>query len=112
VNILPHMHQLGIGFSMEFMGGAYDGQKFLESKGYDPDNGVLMQYDPAIDLSQGDGLRFSCTWRNTFSKTIVEGTGDNEMCMAYGYAWPYENAYTGLAEGPDQCLLLKLPDLE
>lgn len=112
VNVLPHMHRLGVEFTMEFMGGTFDGQKFLESKGYDPDNGVMVQYDPGIDLSQGDGLRFSCKWHNTMNKTIVEGVGDNEMCMAFGYAWPYETTYTGLAEGPDQCLVLKLPELK
>lgn len=112
VNVMPHMHSLGTAFSMEFMGGAYDGQKFLESKGYDPDNGVITQYNPAIDLSQGDGARFSCTWQNTFNKTIVEGTGDNEMCMIFGYAWPYENSYTAIAIGADQCVVLRLPELK
>lgn len=112
VNILPHMHRLGTSFSIDFLGGQLDGQRFLDSKGYDPDNGVLTQYDPAIDLSLGDGARFSCTWNNTMDKTIVEGVGDNEMCMIFGYSWPYENNYSAIATGPDRCTILRLPGLD
>ena len=79
------------------------------SAGYDPDNGVWTQYIPAIDLSQGEGARFSCTWNNTYNKTIVEGIGDNEMCMMFGYSYPYDNTYTAVATGPEQCVTVVLP---
>lgn len=108
VNLLPHMHKLGTAFEVGFLGGAWDGREFLASKGYDPDQGVLMQYDPGVDLSQGDGATFSCTWKNTFDKTIVEGVGDNEMCMMFGYAWPPANAYTAAA-GPLGCIAVAPP---
>jgi len=111
VNALPHMHALGRGFTMEFMGGELDGQRFLDSPGYSAD-GVLAQYRPAIDLSQGEGARFSCTWQNTFDKPIVEGIGDNEMCMLFGYGYPYESTYSAYAVGPDNCLPLALPALD
>jgi hypothetical protein len=107
VNVMPHMHKLGTRFTASFAEGPLDGKAFLDSKGYDPDNGVVMQYDPAIDLSQGmtdeeraaqplggTGASFSCTWRNTLDKKIVEGVGDNEMCMMFGYAYPPEAAYS------------------
>lgn len=96
VNVLPHMHALGRAFTASFLGGPLDGQAFLASKGYDPDSGVMVQYDPAIDLSQGEGASFGCTWRNTFDKVIVEGVGDNEMCILFGYAYPPANAYSAL----------------
>jgi hypothetical protein len=106
VNLLPHMHRLATGMSAWFSGGPLNGKGFLESRGYDPENGVLVQYEPSLDLSQGDGFGFSCSWRNTLNKTIVEGIGDNEMCMAFGYAWPPENAFS--VKGTSEvCVYLK-----
>ncbi len=111
VNVLPHMHALGTELDASFLGGANDGTAFLKSPGYDPNNGVIRQYDPAIDLSQGDGVSFSCTWNNHFDKVIVEGTGDNEMCMVFGYAYPPDSSYTLFAtdSDPDHCLAVATP---
>ena len=109
VNLLPHMHKLGTAFTAEFMGGPLDGRRFLDSQGYDPDNGVIVQYDPAVDLSQGEGVRFSCTWQNTFDKTIVEGYGDNEMCMLFGYSYPAESAYSAISSGENACAAIAAP---
>jgi hypothetical protein len=111
VSVLPHMHALGTAFTADFLGGPLDGQRFLNSTGYDPENGVWTQYRPAIDLSQGEGARFSCTWNNTYDKTIVEGIGDNEMCMMFGYAYPYNNAFSTYATGPEQCVTITPPPL-
>jgi hypothetical protein len=37
-----------------------------------------------VVIQPGDGFSFSCTWKNTFDKPIVEGVGDDEMCMMFG----------------------------
>lgn len=97
VNVLPHMHRMGTEFDAGVIGGPSDGQNFLMSPGYSPDQGVLLQYDPAIDLSAVDGFTFSCTWHNTLDQTLTEGVGNNEMCMLFGYAYPPEAAYSALA---------------
>jgi len=100
VSVLPHMHKLGTAFRAGFLGGPLDGQAFLDSPGFDPDRGVLQQYDPAIDLSQGGpgtGAWFSCTWKNTFDKTISYGIGDDEMCTLFGYAYPQVASFTASA---------------
>jgi hypothetical protein len=108
VNALPHMHALGTAFTAAYKGGERDGELFLDSVGYDPDEGVLTQYVPAIDLSQGEGATFSCTWDNTYDKTITSGLGDNEMCILFGYAYPYEHAYSAMAnEGG--CVMIAPP---
>jgi hypothetical protein len=70
VDVLPHMHRFGVAFQASFLGGSLDGQVFLDSPGYDPDKGGMTQYDPAIDLSQGDGASFSCTWHNTLDEPL------------------------------------------
>jgi hypothetical protein len=108
VTVLPHMHRLGIELDAGVTGGALDGQSFLVSPGYDPEKGVLTQYDPAIDLSAVDGFTFSCTWRNTLDQTVVEGIGQNEMCMLFGYAYPRAYAYSAAASN-GSCVLVSPP---
>ncbi len=107
VSMMPHMHKLGTGFTASFVGGPLDGQPFLQSKGFDPD-GVIVSYTPPVDTSQGTGFSFSCSWNNTLDKEVVEGVGDNEMCMLFGYAYPYESAYSVLAND-GSCLPIAPP---
>ncbi len=111
VSLLPHMHKLGRALDATYKGGPFDTMKFLDSPGYDPDNGVLVQYDPPVDLTVTSGITFSCTWQNTLNRTIVEGVGDNEMCMVFGYSWPVDKAYTAYAT-PGNCLMFPTPQPE
>lgn len=108
VSLLPHMHKLGTSLDATYTGGPFDGQAFLDSQGYDPDNGVLTFYDPPVDLTDAVGIEFSCTWQNTFNRTIREGIGDNEMCMVFGYAWPVDKAFTAYA-ADENCVMLATP---
>ncbi len=108
VNVLPHMHALGTNFFAEHEGGPHDGERFLDSAGYDPDNGVMTQYTPAVDLAETERFVFGCTWKNTFDKEIVEGTGDNEMCILFGYGYPPEHAYSATAN-PQGCVAVAPP---
>jgi hypothetical protein len=111
VSLLPHMHKLGIGMGLEYMGGTRDRQIILDSKGYNPDGGVFTVYDPPVDMegTTGSGVRFSCTWKNTFDKPIVEGTGDNEMCMLFAYVSPPEHTYFGIADPDSGCGVVLVP---
>lgn len=106
VHALPHMHRMGHALRAELRGGPFDGARFLDSKGYDPESGVMVEYDPSLDLSIADGFDFSCEWHNTLDKTLVEGVGDDEMCVLFGYAYPIENAYSAVSTGGDSCLLV------
>jgi hypothetical protein len=108
VNALPHMHALGTAFFGSFVGGPLDGERWLDSVGYDPEAGVLTQYTPAVDLSMSDEVSFGCSWRNTFDKPIGEGVGDDEMCILFGYAYPYEQSYSAQAS-PTGCLMVAPP---
>ena len=109
VNAMPHMHALGTEFFGTYVGGELDGDRWLDSVGYDPEDGVITQYTPAIDLGQGEGFTFGCTWKNTFDKAIGEGVGDDEMCILFGYAYPYDNAYSGQATPGGGCVLIAPP---
>jgi hypothetical protein len=110
VLVLPHMHKLGTAFTAGFLGGPLDGQLWLQSKGYDPGNGVMQVYDPPIDLSQGDGATFSCTWFNSTDQTVVEGTGNNEMCMLFGYGFPGAATFTAKVDAASpKCVYVASP---
>lgn len=103
VEAMPHMHALGTHFGASIVGGPNDGEVFLDEKGYDPD-GAIRVFDPPVDLTGSTGVHFSCTWNNPFDKTIVEGIGDNEMCMLFGYALPAANAFSAFATDTGQCV--------
>lgn len=107
VSAMPHMHKLGTRFSASFLGGPNDGKLFLDSPGYNPD-GLIYAYDPPLSTAGSEGFRFGCAWDNTLGKTLKEGVGDNEMCMLFGYAYPYEQAYTAVANDLG-CLLISPP---
>jgi hypothetical protein len=109
VHVLPHMHRMGREFTGDLLGGDHDGLRFLDSVGYDPDGGVMLEYEPPLDLSVADQFRFSCKWQNTLDKTLTNGIGDNEMCILFGYAYPFENAYSALSSGGDSCVLASPP---
>lgn len=102
VNVLAHMHQLGVGLDAAFLGGHFDGQRWLTSPGYSPTQTLQRQYQPAIDLSQGAGMTMTCTWNNTTDQTIVEGTGINEMCIVFGYGYPQAKSFSAqISPGAD-----------
>jgi hypothetical protein len=105
VELLPHMHKLGREFDAAYVGGPMDKMQFLHSPGYDPDNGVLLEYSPPIDLSQGLGATFSCTWHNTYPWTVHQGIGTDEMCILFGYAYPPAGTYSALASSNGSCLV-------
>lgn len=94
VFVLPHMHKLGTAFAASFLGGPLDGKEWLDSKGYDPSDGVMQVFDPPIDLSQGQGSSFSCTWDNTTDQVVTDGVGNNEMCILFGYSFPASATYS------------------
>jgi len=103
VMAMPHMHRMGTGFTAGWLGGPQDGKTWLLSKGYDPDRGVTRLFDPAVDLS-GDGATFSCTWNNVLDKKLVNGIGDNEMCILFGYAYPADKTYTLITSDSGGCV--------
>jgi hypothetical protein len=108
VDMMPHMHKLGTNFTASYAGGSLDGKPFLESTGYNPD-GLIRTFQPSVDIAPGEGFHFSCTWENTFDKPIVEGVGDDEMCMMFGYAYPYESAFTAMDSPNGACVLVSPP---
>lgn len=83
--VLPHYHQLGRRFLLQLLGGPRDGQTLFDSRAEVGEPGG-MTFDPAVDLSQADGFKFSCTFDNPRSSEVRWGIGDQEMCEMLGFA--------------------------
>ncbi len=81
--VLPHYHYFGEYFGLQILGGARDGEVLFELDGFNGGaNGKA--FDPPVDLSGADGLRFACGYNNWTGNDISFGTGDGEMCMMLG----------------------------
>ncbi len=82
---LPHYHELGNYFRLEIVGGERDGEELFELSGFNAEaNG--QAFEPPVDLSGAEGLRFTCGFDNPRSESVGWGIGDQEMCVMLGFA--------------------------
>jgi hypothetical protein len=82
---LPHYHQLATAFSRSVVGGARDGEVILTNDGWGTDT-FGRAFDPPVDISDGTGFHFSCTFANPRAEEVGWGIGDQEMCVMLGFA--------------------------
>lgn len=102
---LPHYHAMGTGFVLEIVGGVDHGKVLIDNSGYGPDPYGRL-FDPPVDLSSADGLKFSCKYQNPTDKTIHFGVADGEMCMMLGFVEsPTTFVSTVLSVDPKQTLV-------
>ncbi|MEL6178897.1 MAG: hypothetical protein AAFS10_08080, partial [Myxococcota bacterium] len=81
---LSNRWEAGNHFSLEVIGGPMDGQKLFELDGFNAEaNG--QGYQPPIDLTGTQGLRFSCGYHNVTDEPVGWGIGDQEMCVMLGF---------------------------
>ncbi|MFT4702354.1 MAG: hypothetical protein ACI81R_000038 [Bradymonadia bacterium] len=83
--VVPHYHYLGNHFRLEVLGGPNDGDVLYELDGFNSDaNG--QAFDPPLELSDADGLRFTCGFYNPTPNSVGWGIGDQEMCVMLALA--------------------------
>jgi hypothetical protein len=94
VSLMPHTHGFATDFTVDFE--KHDGseQRILQDGVFDLESDIRI-YQPALDLYDVERLRFECTFNNTTDHEIVEGLGENEMCMLFGYMYPLEKQVAG-----------------
>jgi hypothetical protein len=84
-HVLPHTHYLGDYFRLETLDAEGRAEVVYEKTGFDADaNGKT--FDPPLDLSRSDGLRFACGFDNWRDVPVGWGVGDQEMCVMLGLA--------------------------
>jgi hypothetical protein len=81
---VSHMHSRATGFSAT----TNTGQVIY--KGTDWNEPVAVTYTPAMAVSQGSIVTWSCTYNNMTGKTLTfgESANTNEMCILAGVAYP------------------------
>jgi hypothetical protein len=53
------------------------------------DEPPVIQYDPPVEIGEGEGFRYRCSWSNTTAKKIGFGESANqEMCFFWAYYYP------------------------
>lgn len=94
VSLMPHTHQYATAFDVELRRGGAAVQSIYEGGAYDLESDIEV-FDPIISLEGIDEIAFSCTFRNTTDHDLVYGSGDNEMCVLFGYQYPVETQTFG-----------------
>jgi hypothetical protein len=83
--IMPHYHALGAGFRLAVLGGDDDGKVLWELGAFDAESHSKL-FDPPISLHGAAGLTYTCSFDNPRSVDVGYGIGDQEMCIALGFA--------------------------
>ena len=80
--ITSHMHRHGELFEINRMS---TGELLHRSITYD--NAPLNRFDPPLEFTTGDGLRFQCTHSNYDTDTPIQYglTSEDEMCIMFGF---------------------------
>lgn len=82
--LLPHTHEYGRRFFAEAVGGPAHGAVLIDARGFQEEARGRF-YDPPIDISGAESLRFGCEYENT-TDSMLEYGYDQEMCQALGFA--------------------------
>lgn len=82
---LPHYHHLGTAFRLSILGGPQHGRRIFESEKTLGDPGGQI-FDPPLELSDADGLSFTCRFHNPGDSVVKWGIGDQEMCVMLGFS--------------------------
>ena len=83
--VLPHYHELGTSFTLDYYGGSNDGAA-IDSLGAFNGEANGKTFDPPLDLSTNKGVTFGCGYTNPTSSTVGWGIGNQEMCEMLGFA--------------------------
>ncbi len=81
---LPHTHKLGTRFFLQAVGGPRDGEYLLDVSGFNGEARGRL-YEPPVDLTGIDSLRFGCEFENPRDEHVRWGFGDQEMCEMLGF---------------------------
>jgi hypothetical protein len=91
VEMMPHTHKFLTEFSAELVSGGKP--KTLISQGAFDTTSDVHLFDPGIDLSGAETMKFRCRFDNTTDHDIKYGIGENEMCILFGYVYPVEKQF-------------------
>ena len=83
-----HQHKRGTGVTID-LGSSVAGPSIPLYVNHDWADPPLTLFNPPIATTQGQGLRYTCTYDNPTNQPIVFGEGvSQEMCFLWAYYYP------------------------
>lgn len=95
VEMMPHTHKLATKFTADLLSVKGD-QRVIDNGTFDAQSHIQM-FEPELDLTNVDNMKFECTFDNTTNQDIHYGIGQNEMCILFGYLYPVRNQFVAHA---------------
>ena len=86
-----HTHKLGTNVEVyKTSGDEDDGDEIYPlDEQFDWAEAPVIQYDPPLSFSEGEGFRYRCSWDNPTDQTVGFGESSNqEMCFFWAYYYP------------------------
>jgi hypothetical protein len=99
VEMMPHTHKLATSFTADLVSLENANTSVLDVGAFDAQSHIKV-YDPSLDLTNVDSIKFACTFDNTTNSDVVYGIGNNEMCVLFGYLYPVRDQF--VAHSPYQ----------
>jgi hypothetical protein len=96
VEMMSHTHRLLESFSVDFMTGGVPAE-VVKQGAFDTASDIHL-FDPGLDLTNVDAMRFRCTFDNTTDHDVTYGLGENEMCIVFGYLYPVRQQFVAYSE--------------
>jgi hypothetical protein len=108
VSLMPHTHQWATRFTVDLLPFAGGEQRVMDQVGYDLASDIQL-YQPPLDLTEVDRIRYQCTFDNVLDHELRYGLGENEMCILFGYITPPVYQLVGVAQlDTSSCLSVQL----
>jgi Copper type II ascorbate-dependent monooxygenase, C-terminal domain len=92
--ITGHQHQWGTDVQVSLADEEGDeGSPIYAPEDFQWDEPETIYHDPPIEVPNGSGFRFTCSWRNMSAETVGFGESVNdEMCFFWAYYYPSKGA--------------------
>jgi hypothetical protein len=89
LSLAPHMHVRGVHYESSLTGGPLSAPVPLVAT----DDWSALEpavYDPPLDVTAGQRIKFDCTYHNPDARAIVQGSSktEDEMCLMIGSYYP------------------------
>ncbi|HZF55235.1 MAG TPA: hypothetical protein VE093_41575 [Polyangiaceae bacterium] len=95
--MMPHTHKLLESFTVDMLHEDGAIEPVYAKGAYDTESDIKL-FDPPLEISSFDQMRFECVFNNTTDHDVVYGLGENEMCILFGYVYPAQKQFVGYSD--------------
>lgn len=95
--LMPHTHELLQSFTVDVIHNDGAIEPIFSKGAFDTDSDIKL-FDPPLELSSFDDIRYECIFNNTTDIDVKYGLGQNEMCILFGYVYPAHKQFVAYSE--------------